>query len=145
MMKTEPELFESPCAKGITGFLEQKKSLRKLQQSPLVFRPYAVVITDFLGKSKLFRLHRNTGKCMGIPPTHCPFRKLKYKRKKASAASALIHSPAIADCTSYLILVYFLWKETPSFHSNSSRSERTPSLLSLMSWNPNILGQSDNF
>lgn len=98
MMKAGPKLVESPCAKGLTGFLEQKRSLRKLQQSPLVFRPCAVVVSDFLGKPKLSRLHNNTGRCMGIPPTHYPFGKLKYKRKKSkSSASALMHSHTVPD------------------------------------------------
>lgn len=85
MMKAGPKLVESLCAKGITGFLQQKRSLRKLQQSPLVFRPCAVVVTDYLDRSQLSRLHKNTGKCLGIPPTHCPFGNLKYKRKKVRA------------------------------------------------------------
>lgn len=85
MKKAGPKLLGNPYAKGIPSFLEQKTSLGKLEHSPLALQPCAVVVINLLIKSKPSRLHKDTGKCKGITPTHCQLGKLRYERKKASA------------------------------------------------------------
>jgi len=67
MKKSEPKLVRSPCCQGNPSFLEQKRSLGKIQQHPLGLGPFAGVTIDLFGKSGLSSLNEDNGKYKGVP------------------------------------------------------------------------------